>query len=242
MIAGLALFLSMLGNIVCQFVSFQTNVGNERDGDVFFGIWYYKGIAQMERKGEVQYVETCIFYPSGTFFDPKWKAAKSFSILAPVLGGVFWVWICFGLCLEMSARLWRIIGMIFFLTCLLQGLTLLYLPSNGCVNNEFLEIVDEAYPNVTFSDNCQMAWGAKSAIASSVLWFVAGVTMFIIDPPTKPERGPPETQTVTYTKTAQPDGTEVVTSETVKGKAIPANVDEEERVEKAVINDVEEFH
>lgn len=42
----------------------------------------------------------------------------------------------------------------------------------------------------------------------------------VIPPPKRPERGPQETQTVTYTQTEQPDGTKIQTETTVKGQYI----------------------
>lgn len=65
-----------------------------------------------------------------------------------------------------------------------------------------------------------MHWGAKCNIAATILWFLAGVSMFKIEAPTRTARPPPETQTVTYQKTTQADGTEVVTKNVVKGVAV----------------------
>uniref|UniRef100_A0A7S4ILA9 Uncharacterized protein n=1 Tax=Odontella aurita TaxID=265563 RepID=A0A7S4ILA9_9STRA len=242
--SGCALFLSLLGNLVCQFVSFGLTLERSgRTSDIFFGIWYYKGLANVTTGNYVETIEVCKMYPSSTSFDSKWKSAKAFSIIAPVIGGVFWCWICFALCFEMSNSLWRKIGALFVLNTVFQGLTLLYLTSEGCLNNEFTGYIEELYPNITADDSCSMAWGAKTAIAATCCWFVAGVSMFVIDAPTRPERGPPETQTVTYTKTTQPDGTEVITSDVVKGKAVPAaeTTPSKEEAPIAAEEDVEEF-
>lgn len=240
---GCALFLSLLGNLVCQFVSFGIAVEQTtREADIFFGIWYYKGLANVTTGNVVQTIEVCKSYPSGTAFDSTWQSAKAFSIIAPVIGGVFWCWICFALCSEMPRSVWRMIGGLFVLNTVFQGLTLLYLNSDGCLNNEFTAFIEGLYPNVTADDTCSMAWGAKTAIAATACWFVAGVSMFAIDAPTKPELPPPETQTVTYTKTTQQDGTEVINSDVVKGRAVTAEAPSPNvAIAVAADDDVEEF-
>lgn len=65
-----------------------------------------------------------------------------------------------------------------------------------------------------------MGLGGKCSIASTVLWFLAAVAAFTVEPP--PEREPITTQTqdVTYTKTINPDGTEVVTENIIKGEPV----------------------
>uniref|UniRef100_A0A7R9WIY7 Uncharacterized protein n=1 Tax=Pseudictyota dubia TaxID=2749911 RepID=A0A7R9WIY7_9STRA len=242
--SGCALFLSLLGNIVCQFVSFTIRAEETaRTSEIFFGIWYYKGLANVTTGNYVETIEVCKQYPSGAMFDSKWKSAMAFSIIAPVIGGVFWCWICFALCFEMPGSLWRMIGGLFVLNTVFQGLTLLYLTSNGCLDNEFTALIEGLYPEIITDDTCSMAWGAKTAIAATVCWFVAGASMFVIPAPTKKEPGPPETQTVTYTKTTQSDGTQVVTADVVKGKAVAAETPPpNEATPVAVEDDVEEFH
>lgn len=110
--------------------------------------------------------------------------------------------------------------MIFLFCCLCQGLTLLFLDSSACKNNSYVNDLENT-AGATFEDECSMALGARSNIASTCLWFVAGALMLcIMKPPQRPPREPAETQTVTYTKTEQPDGTQVVTEEVVKGQYV----------------------
>ena len=64
-----------------------------------------------------------------------------------------------------------------------------------------------------------MAVGGKCNIAATVLWFLAAIAAFKVEPP---QREPITTQTqdVTYTKTTNPDGTVVVTENVVKGTPV----------------------
>jgi hypothetical protein len=72
---------------------------------------------------------------------------------------------------------------------------------------------------LTFNDECVMAAGGKCSIASTVLWFLAAVAAFKVEPP-KREPVTTQTQDVTYTKTTNPDGTVVVTENVVKGEPV----------------------
>ena len=64
-----------------------------------------------------------------------------------------------------------------------------------------------------------MGLGGKCSIVSTVLWFLAAVAAFTVEPP-KREPVTIQTQDVTYTKTTNPDGTEVVTENIVKGEPV----------------------
>lgn len=109
---------------------------------------------------------------------------------------------------------------VFLTMAVFQGLTLIFLQSNACQSNPLLPTLAEDQ-SVLYSNTCNFGWGTKVNIAAVVFWFVAAVLMLtVIPPPVKPDRGPPETQTVTYTQTEQPDGTKVMTQTTVKGQYV----------------------
>jgi len=163
-----------------------------------------------------------VINPDNIFTDGKWKSAKSFSIICPVIGGVACVWVWFAQCFH-SRGTWKCLATIFLWCSLFSGLTLLFLGSNACSDNPILASQLGSIQNgnvAEFTDSCAMHWGAKCNIAATILWFLAGVSMFKIEAPTRPARPPPETQTVTYQKTTQTDGTEVVTKNVVKGVAV----------------------
>ena len=67
-------------------------------------------------------------------------------------------------------------GMNYLLICLFSGLTLLMLNSSYC--NQ--------------SGGCSISTGAKLMIASTVMWFAAGITVMILYPPCEKRRINPE--------------------------------------------------
>lgn len=213
-----ALFMGLLGTLYCETIGFEAiTAGSDT---LTFGVWYYKGYetVTLEPDDRVVVTETCYQYPSGTYFDAKWKTAMSFSIITPIIGGVvlFWSWLA--PCWYVHQAYWKKMGMVFVAMTLFQGLTLLLLPSNACKNNDIVNLI--AQEDTSYDQECSFAWGTKIIIAAVICWFMAGVLMLTaIPPPTRPEH-PVETQTVTYTQTEQPDGTKVITEDVVKGEYI----------------------
>jgi hypothetical protein len=212
-----AFFMGLLGNLYCETIGFESTTGSDT---LTFGVWYHKGYetVTLEPDDRVVVTETCFQYPSGTYFDAKWKTAKAFSIITPIIGGLvlFWSWLA--PCWYVDQARWKKMGMIFVVMTLFQGLTLLLLGSNACKDNGLVDLLSQ--DGIDYNQVCSFAWGTKVNIAAVVFWFVAGVTMLtLVKPPTRPEH-PTETQTVTYTQTEQPDGTKVVTEEVVKGEYV----------------------
>lgn len=103
---------------------------------------------------------------------------------------------------------------------LFQGLTLIFLSSAACNSNPLIETLAEEQ-SILYETTCSFGWGTIVNIAAVICWLIAGILMLkVIPPPVRPDPGPPKTQTVTYTQTEQPDGTNVVTETTVKGQYI----------------------
>jgi hypothetical protein len=104
-------------------------------------------------------------------------------------------------------------------------LTLLFLDSNACNNNIYIEKVKQLMPavNLQFEDTCSMGSGAKCAIAATAMWFVTGMVSLKVNPP---QHDPVmvETHDVTYTQTINPeDGTALVTETVVTGEPTVAD-------------------
>ena len=104
-----------------------------------------------------------------TDIDGYWKASRAFSILALVFGITFLLLdMGTAMCGRNRNMLYRSGGGNYFMCCLFAGLTLLLLESNGCSRS---------------SSGCSLSKGATLMIASTVLWFVAGLIVCAIFPP-----------------------------------------------------------
>lgn len=217
-LAAAAFVVTLFGGVYCKFVSFSPDVEGADDSlNLNFGIWYYQGwaVVQSPTQGTLL-MQTCFRYPDGTVFDAKWKSAKAFSTMALIIGGVLAFWSLLAGCFYPTKSMYRAGGMIFMLCSLFTGLSLLMLDSNACLSNSLMTELQElsAVADLVFPASCSMGVGAKCTIAATVMWFVAALAAFVVEPP---QRSPITTETheVTYTKTTGQDGT-VVVSEAVK--------------------------
>lgn len=252
LLAAAAFIFSMFGGVYCKFISHisTTDVGTEEPIRINSGIWYYQGYSVVNStiQGTVV-LETCNTYPEGTYVDARWKSARAFAAMALIIGGVVAFWGLLAQCIYPNKGMFQLGGMLLMLCCLVsfylstrlllrlldaansfesnddtvhqfQGLTFLFLESQACQNSNLIPFL-ESSTSLTFNDDCVMAAGGQCSIVATVLWFLAAVAAFKVDPP---KRKPITTQTqdVTYTKTSNPDGTEVVTENVVKGTPVEA--------------------
>lgn len=223
--ATLAFAMGLSANLWCETIKFDPTVTSDAvDSDYYdslsFGVWYQqKWVVEDAFPNRVRVSQQCVQYPDQVSFDSKWKTAKAFSIITPVIGGflLFFLWL--SPCLYIGDRFWKQAGVIFilFLTPF-QGLTLLFIDSDACKDNIMIPSDGLSYE---YPEECSWDWGTRVNIAAVVFWFVTGCILMVVSPPVRPPRDPAETQTVTYTQTAQPDGTVAVTEAVVKGTYVP---------------------
>ena len=170
-----------------------------------FGAWYQQQVQtttnQVGAYTSYSVSTTCTRINEDLFesVDAQWNTAKAFTIITPIFGGLLtFVLILAPCCYFLSAGQWRTIAIIYsvFLT-LFQGLTFLLFPSSLCTG--FLLSPE--------NNNCTWAEGSTTNVIATVCWFLTGITMLAIGVPAQPPRPPSETQTVTYEKTTNPDGT-----------------------------------
>jgi len=130
---------------------------------------------------------------------------------------LFWTWL--SPCWYVGKARWHKQAYVFLAMTLFQGLTLIFLSSSACKSNPLVTKLAEDQ-SIFYEDSCSFGWGTKVNIAAVLFWLTAAALMLtVIPPPVRPHH-PPETQTVTYTQTEQPDGTKVTTETTVKGQYI----------------------
>ena len=141
-------------------------------------------------------MKTCDSYPDSISLDDSWKAARAFSILAFIFGFITLV-------INLAAACARpdnakaVIGPGYTLTCIFQGLNLLFINSNACKNNTLVkELNDPSSPmkDIYFQDACSISTGAKFIIAAVVLYFVASILSCVARAEEKEEERPQEGQ------------------------------------------------
>lgn len=184
--AVVAITCSLLSSFWCEMVEFHSVsiFGKQSGPNLQFGLWgkrtvdFYVDNSSTNGQATIYAKDKCTKYETNENMDTKWKTARAFSIISPVLGVLS---TGAGLVTSDSNHI-RMIGifLMVFVT-LFQGLTLLVFRSNLC---ERLPLLDESplyyallvllYPN-----SCVMAGGTIANIVSIIFWFLTGVTMIV---------------------------------------------------------------
>lgn len=132
------------------------------------GVWNYQTVNVGTINGDIFVLKTCSAYSDSIDVDSYWKAARAFSIMAPVLGFLL---VASVFCLRGGMGR-KAAGMkLIVLVTTMQGLTLLMLKSESCESVP-LPLVESLY-----TGSCQLASGAYVSIAATVCWFLAGLAM-----------------------------------------------------------------
>ena len=121
--------------------------------------------------------KSCTQYPSYVQVDPAWKSARAFSVLAFIFGIIFVIINIVAACARPDAAK-SIVGPGLMLASIFQGLSLLFLDSNACRNNDMMEVLNNPsspWNKLQFQTSCSMSWGAKCVISATVLYFVASM-------------------------------------------------------------------
>ena len=220
--------LGCAANFFCEAVKFTQQPGND-DLTLYAAPWNYRTKGTFQ-SGDTTYVyTTCRMYSaleddSGLRFgyDAITRTVWSFSIIAPIIGGLLLFAACLGPCTTVNPARWKCLGYILVFVCICQGLTLMVQSSSICSNNPVLQFFDSQAPELadTFPDTCEFATGFILNIVSVVCWALAGAAAIFGPSPVVDPNEPPQEQTVTYTQNA--DGTVQETNvAVVKGTAVP---------------------
>lgn len=194
--AAAAFILCLAATFSCEFISFSSSSGFETPVTVNFGIWSYQfwnvAIPTSEgTTGRSVIFETCHRYGSeDADVDGYWKAARAFSVLTLIFGGISLFANLISSCI-LSPSLRNTSGLegpAFLLACIFSGLTFLLLHSDLCQNqtNALLQQTHDEMSNLgndemAFEDTCVLASGGKCAIAATVCWFMASLTSCLAD-------------------------------------------------------------
>eukprot|EP00584_Thalassiosira_punctigera_P005685 CAMPEP_0172533420 /NCGR_PEP_ID=MMETSP1067-20121228/6135_1 /TAXON_ID=265564 ORGANISM="Thalassiosira punctigera, Strain Tpunct2005C2" /NCGR_SAMPLE_ID=MMETSP1067 /ASSEMBLY_ACC=CAM_ASM_000444 /LENGTH=226 /DNA_ID=CAMNT_0013318065 /DNA_START=184 /DNA_END=864 /DNA_ORIENTATION=- len=179
--AAAAFLLCWAAEFECRFVSFTSTSGFTRPVEVQFGIWTHQSWTVATSIGGSVIFESCHKYPSSGFeVDGSLKAARAFSTLALIFGGVYLFANLISSCVAPLRNTPRSEAPAFLMACVFQGLSFLVLHSSVCKNNSLIEKLkgDAAKignADMTFPETCSLSVGGKCAIAATVFWFVAAL-------------------------------------------------------------------
>mmetsp|Transcript_33064 Transcript_33064/g.78133 ORF Transcript_33064/g.78133 Transcript_33064/m.78133 type:complete len:285 (+) Transcript_33064:373-1227(+) len=207
-----ALILGCLQNFDCTTVTFpQLNTTIGTQGSFMSGPFQYKFVDirypvtknMSNDESTMEIWEVCRGYSStgkdlklvnleGDWtdeFNEDVKVVRAMAIVAATLGALTMLIICSAPNCGVACMLqWKCYGFMFILTSVFQGLSLLIFGSSLCLDNPMLELLDETQQlfgelRSTFGTSCEIGLGAKYGIASTVLWFLAGVLVCCRAPP-----------------------------------------------------------
>jgi len=230
-LACFAFICCFINNFWCDSIQFSVSesAATPNLSPISLGPWYLQKteVTTFTSGGDTRVFvrDVCVQLPGAVEIDSKWKAVRAFSIIVPVVGGLATVAVFLTNCLYfMSDALWKSIGILFAVVLtLFQGLTFLLLDSNACSTNPLQAIDPSSAWDGIYSDECEWSSASSANVVSVVCWFLAGLGMLAMGgAPKRPPRAPAETQTVTYERTVNADGTTaVVETNVVKGTAVP---------------------
>ena len=167
------------------------------------GLWSYQ--SSKEENGGLLIQDTCVTYDTELVdVNGAWSASRAFGILAIIIGGLnvmFGYWLVYRrrsstlsneaaedtedssstsapLCGGERTQS-HITGALYIVTSIYQGFTLFFLLSSICTGESELNLSEIVSPAEVIYGECTMSVGANMALASTILWFIAGVFLFI---------------------------------------------------------------
>ena len=173
--ASIALILSIYAAYSCTFVQFVIPPSTHSHDQA--GFWSYQWWDHDQQK------YSCIAYPNENdndnmsnimVVDSKWKAARAFSSLILIFGGLPLMHIIFSAAVDLSCGNSNLLaGASYLICCICSSLSLLFVRSNACQHNTIF--------NLTRNKNCILSTGARSTYAAMALWFIAASLAILID-------------------------------------------------------------
>jgi hypothetical protein len=190
--AWIAFLFTLLSSFYCTFtvqdlsVIQITNQGNTTTapiGPYYAGLWNFRAYSTVYASdGDTLYVQTyayCSLYPEGTEMDAKWKTAQAFAIIATILGGLAALAMS-TTCCDAPTEYWKSYAGVLVVTCISQGLALLFLNSNACAekNTDLKPDTESGNQLVDYQgqlSKCHIGSGGILAAVAICVWFLAAV-------------------------------------------------------------------
>ena len=192
--ATLAILLGLSGMFGCWTVKFPATGGGQLD--VGFFRYRTKEYYYVQGDNTVYYSDTCVSYDLlsdngfGYTLDKKAEAMQGLAIAVGTIGGVFAIISCIIPWIPgCSNRIWQATGLIFVITGIMQGCTLMLLDSSLCTDNPFVQYLTESAPATTDillvdPTKCEKSRGYNLIISATVFWILAGFMTCCFSAPT----------------------------------------------------------
>ena len=149
------------------------------------------------------------------------------AIIALILGGLLAIILWFRPCLagRISKQQWQAVAAVYMLLLTpMQALTFLLFSSDACTDNPVVAQLEQQVGRVgdLYESDCAWDQASTANVFGVALWLGTGLTMLWVGEPQRPVPQPPTTQTVTYQRETNADGTVAVQEvAVVKGTAVP---------------------
>lgn len=229
LVATMAFTTSALYTFWCDSIQFALQ-DSDADGDLFdelhFGPYYQKKAVYQETGNYITLQQTCVEWSINE--DGKLKTVRALAIITLIIGGLLAIILWFRPCLagRISRQQWQAVAAIYIILLTpMQALTFLLFDSNACRDNPVVAQLEEQAGRVgdLYESDCAWDQGSTANVFGAALWLGTGLAMLWVGEPQRPDPQPPTTQTVTYQRETQPDGTVAVQEvAVVKGIAVPS--------------------
>mmetsp|Transcript_26645 Transcript_26645/g.32301 ORF Transcript_26645/g.32301 Transcript_26645/m.32301 type:complete len:295 (+) Transcript_26645:155-1039(+) len=167
-IGTIAIILSLHVTLSCKYVSLLAPHGYSQDR----GVWYVEGF---ERVGDSdEFKNVCTPYPTDVHMDGLWQWVRAFTLFGGIIGsGVSsFLWSC--MFSPLTVQAWRLLALACIVTAILQGLTMMFVHSNGCLNSKWVKYSGER--------SCTTTTGFDIDIAATVFWIATCAVMMLLPP------------------------------------------------------------
>lgn len=142
---------------------------------VSYGLYLY-GVERFNEANET-YIANCQPYPSSFVANDNYvMSARAFSALALIIGFPIMFLLCLTTCMEFGARFLRVLSSFLTLAAICEAMVFLFLSSGRCVATPN-PIEPIPLQSQLVWAKCTLGNDSKIVIVSSVLWFLASITL-----------------------------------------------------------------
>jgi hypothetical protein len=182
---ALGFTLTLIATVRCRLFVFRQSP-DSGDGGINVGLFQYETTAVAVSENYIWVSDVCVGYDNlytltGPFpytLDSKAEAMQSLSIATNVIGFVFMFLACLApCCSKITPTIWKGIGAVIIITCIMQGCMLMVQNSSLCLDNPVIQYLEETIPafydTLENPNNCEWV-GVFCCVLCLSLFFVFG--------------------------------------------------------------------